>query len=62
VSKHPADAWSEAHSGIPTGGSPDRYAGNVPLSGEGEAGYDEANDGTPFGDREIGPGGQGKGS
>jgi hypothetical protein len=54
VSKHPADSWSEAHAGIPTGGSPDRYAGNgVPLSGQDPAGYDEKNDGTPFDASEL---------
>jgi hypothetical protein len=48
-------------SGIPGSGAVDRYAGDVPDGPIEPAGYaDNTND--PFGDREIGPGGEGKGA
>jgi hypothetical protein len=48
-------------SNVPGGGSPDRYAGDVPDGPTTPAGYPENTD-EPFGDREIGPGGSQKGA
>lgn len=59
MSREPADSDT---GGAPLSGDPAKYAGNVPHGPVDPLGYDEANDGTAFDDREIGPGGQGKGA
>jgi hypothetical protein len=47
------DSDSGQYHEVPTSGSPDRYAGYVPLSGKIEH---QERDGEPFGQHEIGPG------
>jgi hypothetical protein len=53
MSTEPADSDM---GGAPLSGDPAKYAGDVPHGPTDPAGYDEANDGTPFNDGEVGPG------
>jgi hypothetical protein len=47
------DSDSGQFHGVPTSGDPDRYAGDVPLSGKVEH---DPMDGKPWTDHEVGPG------